>query len=159
MDLHLQETVLAAVIATADRRLDGRLPWFDVPDAERCFRTPERLVSILQLRWHTRLSALIEEALDDEPLDLARAVIEAWRGCAAEMTGVRRILDAHADTLAMQIAQRKDWALLASAKGLRPTDDPRVVAVGRKIEDLARSRSEFRTLAAASNPRRVSGSL
>ena len=159
MDLHLHETALAAVVAAAERRLDGSLPWSDVPDAERCFRTPERLLSILQLRWHTHLAALIEDALDDEPMDLAQAVIEAWRGCAAEMPGVRRILDAHADTPAMQIAQRKDWALLASAKGLRPTDDPRVVAVGRKIEDLARSRSEFRTLAGASNPQRVSGSL
>jgi hypothetical protein len=156
VDHHVRESVLAAVVTAADRRLDGSLPWSDVPDAERLFRTPDNLLSILQMRWHTHLAALIEEALDAEPLDLAQAVIDAWRKCAVDMPGVRRIFDAHADTPALQRAQRKDWELLASARGLAATEDPRVDAVGRKIEELARSQSQLPPLAAI-NPQRPPG--
>ncbi len=142
VDHHVHDTVLAAVVAAADRRLDGALPW-DVADAERCFGTPDKLVSILQVRWHTHLAALIEQALDAEPLDLTQAVIDAWRSCAADMPGVRCILDAHADSPGMQVAHRKDWELLASARGLAATEDSRVDAVGSRIEELARSGTQL----------------
>jgi hypothetical protein len=155
---HVGDTVLAAVIAAADRRLDGTLPW-DVADAERHFGSPEKLVSILQMRWHTHLAAMVEGALDDEPLDLEAAVIDAWRRCAADMPGVRRILDAHADSPGMQIAHRKDWELLASARGLAAAEDSRVDAVGRRIEELARSSAQHRAPTTADDQDRAFGAL
>ena len=158
VDRHVHERVLAAVVAAADRRLDGVVPW-DVADAERCFGTSDKLVSSLQMRWHTHLSALIEQALDAEPLDLAQAIVDAWRSCAADMPGVRRILDAHADSPGMRIARRKDWELLASARGLAATEDPKVAAVGRRIEELARSSAQPGPSTATSDGPPTSGAL
>ena len=158
VDHHAYDTVLAAVVAAADRRLDGAVPW-DVAGAERHFGTPDNLVSILQVRWHTHLSALVEQALDAEPLDLTQAVVDAWRSCAADMPGVRCILDAHAGSPGMQIARRKDWELLASARGLAATEDSRVDAVGRRVEELARSGTRLGPPTATSDDPRSSGAL
>lgn len=153
---HDRDAVLAAVIAEADRRLDGSLPW-DPAVAERCFGTQDRLVSILQVRWHTHLAWLVEEALDAEPMDLAKAVIDAWRTCALDLPGVRRILDVHADSPGMQVAHRKDWELLASAKGLAAADDPRVDATGRRIEELARSGAQLGPATATTDEHQTPG--
>ncbi|MGH3505394.1 MAG: hypothetical protein ACRDQA_31550, partial [Nocardioidaceae bacterium] len=60
---------LRSVIEVADRRLDGLLPWDEVPDATRVFGTPTTLLRALSMRWHTRLSGSIDRALATEPMD------------------------------------------------------------------------------------------
>jgi hypothetical protein len=65
--------------------------------------------------------------------------VHAWRGLAADMPGVRAILDAHAQEPAMQRARRKEWVLLATASGLAGMDDPRAARIGHGVEQRARS--------------------
>jgi hypothetical protein len=133
-----RDTVLRAVMTVAETRRDGQLPW-DTAGAERAFGTPAELLGALQMRWHTRLSGAIERELTEQPWDLGQAVVHAWRGLAADMPGVRAILDAHADEPAMQRARRKEWVLLASASGLSAVDDPAALRIGRQVEERARA--------------------
>jgi hypothetical protein len=133
-----RDTVLREVMSVADRRRDGRLPW-DTVGAEQAFETRSELLGALQMRWHARLSGAIERELTEQPWDLGQAVVHAWRGLAAEMPGVRAILDAHAHEPAMQRARRKEWVLLATASGLTGMDDPQAPRIGRHVEQRARS--------------------
>jgi hypothetical protein len=136
---HRRDTVLQDVMTVADTRRDGTLPWAEVNGTEAAFGTPADLLGALQMRWHTRLSGAIERQLNEEPWDLEQAVVHAWRGLAADMPGVRAILDAYADEPAMQRARRKQWVLLASASGLAAMDDPQAVGIGREVERRARA--------------------
>jgi hypothetical protein len=133
-----RDSVLRAVMTAAENRRDGHLPW-DIPDAEQAFDTPAELLGALQMRWHTRLSGAIERELVEQPWDLGQAVVHAWRGLAADMPGVRAVLDSHADEPAMQRARRKEWVLLATASGLTGMDDPQAARIGREVERRARS--------------------
>jgi hypothetical protein len=133
-----RDTVLREVMTLADTRRDGHLPWHGT-GAERVFDSPADLLGALQMRWHTRLSGAIERELTEQPWDLGRAVVHAWRGLSADMPGVRAVLDAHADEPAMQRARRKEWTLLATASGLTGMDDPEAVQIGRAGEQRARA--------------------
>lgn len=135
---HTRDTVLREVMSLADARRDGRLPW-DAAGAEQVYDSPADLLGALQMRWHTRLSGAIERELSEQPWDLGRAVVHAWRGVSADMPGVRAVLDAHADEPAMQRARRKEWTLLATASGLTGMSDPEAVRIGRAVEQRARA--------------------
>jgi hypothetical protein len=136
-DYHRREDTLRAVVELADRRQDGRLPWDEVAEAPSVFGSPDSLLAALHMRWHTRLAGLIETALADEPLDLEAAVKAAWRRTAAELPGVRAILDANAERLAT--ARRKEHMMLATMSGLAAMDDPHAVSTGERIEEDARA--------------------
>lgn len=137
---HRRDSVLHEVMIVADDRRDGVLPWSDVAAADAVFDTPEDLLGALQMRWHTRLSGAIERELTEQPWDLERAVVHAWRALAGAMPGVRAVLDAHSDHgAAMQRARRKEWALLATASGLAAMDDAAAVRLGREVETRARA--------------------
>jgi hypothetical protein len=134
-----RSSVLQDVMAFAETRRDGHLPWTDVAGTQDAFGTPADLLGALQMRWHARLSGAIERELTEQPWDLPQAVLHAWRALRAEMPGVRAILDAHADEEAMQRARRKEWVLLASASGLSAVDDPTALRIGRQVEERARA--------------------
>ena len=136
---HRRDSVLRDVMTAADTRRDGTLPWGDVAGTEAAFGTPEELVAALQMRWHTRLSGAIERELTEQPWDLERAVVHAWRGLCADMPGVRAVLDAHAEEPAMQRARRKEWTLLATASGLTGMADAEAARVGQQVERRART--------------------
>src|SRR6478735_11908545 len=89
---HRRGEILRTVIATADRRRDGLLP-MDVEGVAETFGDELSLLGALQLRWHTRLSGRIERELMNQPMDLEAAVIAAWRTAAADLPGIRAILD------------------------------------------------------------------
>jgi hypothetical protein len=100
----------------------------------------------LQLRWHTRLSGRIEQALSEAPAELEDAVVEAWRSTADELVGVREILDAQRVSPstpeigeALVKAHRKDLQLLAAMAGRASVADVAAVRVGQAIEDEARA--------------------
>jgi hypothetical protein len=142
---HHRGEVLRTVIDEANHRLDGTLP-MELPDVRDAFADELNLLAALQLRWHTRLSGRIERALLEEPSALEAAVIEAWRGTADELPGVREILDAHRANpstpeirAALEKAHRKDLVLLAAMAAKASTTDPPAVRVGQRIEDEART--------------------
>jgi hypothetical protein len=136
--------VLRSVIATADARLDGALP-MDVPGVADTFRDELSLVGALQLRWISRLSGRIERELVNEPMDLESAVVASWAGLAAEMPGVRAILDHHraepvddAMARAMAVSTAKEQAMLAVLSGRSSASDAAASRVGGAIERRAR---------------------
>ncbi|MGH3585287.1 MAG: hypothetical protein ACRDQ0_03095, partial [Pseudonocardia sp.] len=132
---HRRDEVLRAVIAEADTRGDGTLP-IELPGVAETFGDELALIGALQMRWHTRLSGTIERELMDQPTDLESAVLSAWRRTATELSGIRAVLDAHAEAPtsvamheAVAKARRKDWTLLAAMAGRASATDRRAVDV------------------------------
>jgi hypothetical protein len=142
---HHRGEVLRAVADEADARRDGVLP-MDLPGVAETFGDETALVTALQLRWHTRLAGRIERTLMERPDDLETAVVTAWRGSAADMVGIRKILDAHRAVpsspemgAALEKAHAKEAVLLAAMAGRANASDARAVAVGERIEEMARA--------------------
>lgn len=143
--VHRRGDVLRAVVAEANARRDGALPW-DVPGATETFADDLDLVGALQLRWHTRLAGTIERVLLDSPAEPQHAVVQAWRRTARDLAGVRRILDAYADAptspemaRSLSAARGKDWVLMAAMAGLAGAEDEAAVHAGRALEHRARA--------------------
>lgn len=143
--LHRRGEVLRSVIDEADTRRDGILP-MELAGVAETFGDELTLIGALQLRWHTRLGGVIEQALLERPRDLETAVLSAWRSAAAELAGIRAILDSYNETptseamaRALATAHRKDWVLMAAMAGRASAKDRRATAVGRDIERRARA--------------------
>lgn len=137
--------ILREVSAVADQRRDGRLPT-DLDGVRGVFRDDLDLLGALQLRWATRLAGRIDRELMDQPLDLEAAVVTAWRNTAAELPGIRTILDHHRDhpaddhtARALAVATGKERAWLAVMAGQAGLADPGAAEVGAWIEEKARA--------------------
>lgn len=137
--------ILRNVIATADLRLDGILP-FDVRGARENFRDELDLLSAVMLKWHARLSGNVERALATQPLDTELAVATAWRRTADEMPGVRRIIDHYGDVptddymrQCLERAAEKEHTRLALAVGSAQDETAAAIRAGERIEVLART--------------------
>jgi hypothetical protein len=142
---HRRGEILRTVIATADARRDGLLP-MDVDGVAETFGDELTLLGALQLRWHTRLAGRIERELMSQPMDLERAVVTAWQRTAAELPGVRAVVDHyrdhpvdHAMASAMATAAAKERTLLAVMAGRASAQDRASVEVGERIENAART--------------------
>jgi hypothetical protein len=142
---HHRGAILREVLATAERRRDGRLP-MDVDGVRETFDDELDLIGALQLRWHTRLAGRIEHAMSAQPMDLEAAVAEAWRTTAEEMPGVRAVLDRYRDDpldaamdRALTRAAAKEHVLLAVMAGRAASSDALAPAIGAGIEDRARA--------------------
>lgn len=141
---HRGET-LRRVIASADLRRDGRLS-MDLEGVSEAFGSELDLLGALQLRWHTRLAGRIERELVEDPMDLERAVIAAWRATADELPGVRAIVDQHREhpldegmAVAMTRAEVKERAFLAVMAGRASASDAGAARVGARLEAAARA--------------------
>ena len=145
---HRRADVLRAVLAAADARRDGVLP-MDVAGVPETFGDELALLGALSLRWHTRLAGHIERELMARPADAEAAVLDAWRASAAELPGVRAILDHHQAALsagaldehvaaAVAAATRKEHVLLAVMAGRTGTQDPAAPRTGELLERRAR---------------------
>ncbi|MBA2956198.1 hypothetical protein GON03_17805 [Nocardioides sp. MAH-18] len=141
---HRRGEILRDVIASADRRRDGHLPT-EVPGVAQTFADELALLGALQLRWHTRLAGRIERELMGQPMDLEAAVVTAWQTAAADLPGIRAILDrehaaprsaAVADALAK--ARTKEHALLAMMAGLASGPGDAAARAGAVIVERAR---------------------
>jgi hypothetical protein len=137
--------VLRRVVEETNARRDGVLP-MDLPGVGQTFGDELALIAALQLRWHTRLSGRIEQALSEHPTDPEHAVLSAWRATAAELDGVRRVLDRYAEqptspemARALRRSRHKDWTLLAAMAGRAGMNDARAVPQGRALEKQARA--------------------
>ncbi len=90
----------------------------------------------LQRRWTTRLAALLDRTLEDDPLadlPLVAAVAATWRRLAAEQPELRAALDAADPSPELEEASAGEHWTLALAAGLARPTDPRDEAarVGR----------------------------
>lgn len=157
---HRRSDVLRAVVDEANLRRDGALP-MELPGVAETFRDEFDLLATLQLRWHTRLAGTTERALADEPADLEKAVLTAWRETAAELVGVRRILDAYAEHpstpamgKALERARAKDWMLMAAMAGRASAQDARGARVGQRLEEEARAGFDPASVARPERPAR-----
>jgi hypothetical protein len=142
---HRRGEILRDVIASANRRRDGRLP-MELTGVAETFGDELSLLAALQLRWHTRLAGRIERELLAEPMELEDAVVAAWHATANELPGVRAILDRErtdpstpAISEALAKATAKEHVLLAMMAGRVSTPDAAATRVGAEIEDRARA--------------------
>ncbi|PUA81027.1 hypothetical protein [Nocardioides currus] len=142
---HHRGDVLRAVITQADARRDGLLP-MDVDGVAETFRDELTLLGALALRWHTRLAGRIERELMTQPMDLEGAVLAAWQATAAELPGVRAILDRYrAEPLdaemarAMTTSAAKEHVLLSVMAGRASARDDGAAAAGERIAERARA--------------------
>ncbi|HTW17767.1 MAG TPA: hypothetical protein VMF51_21755 [Nocardioides sp.] len=144
--LPARSETLRAVIAEADRRLDGHLP-MDVEGVAENFGDELTLLGAFLLRWHARLSGRIErEILLDESADLESAVVTAWRAAAADLPGVRAVLDRYRElplepALAAAVARGtiNEHAMLAVTAGLAAPHDASAARIGARLEAQARA--------------------
>jgi len=141
---HRRGDVLRDVIAAADQRRDGTLPR-DVDGVSATFADDLDLLGALQLKWHTRLAGRIEREQMSQPLDLQDAVVRAWQRTAAELPGIRAVIDEHrahpADEATDEIMRKsaaKEHILLAVMAGQASAHDALAAAVGARIEERAR---------------------
>lgn len=142
---HTRGETLRSVIETANRRQDGRLP-MDVEGVREKFDGELDLLAQLQLKWHTRLAGNLERQLNEQPMDLRAAAIAGWHRTAADLPGVRMILDQHIDhptdatmAQAMRKATAKEHLLLAVMAGLASYADAEAVPLGARIAEEARA--------------------
>jgi len=154
---HKRGEILRTVIAVADQRRDGRLP-MDVEGVGVKFDDELDLLGTLQLKWHTRLAGRIEQELAEQPMDLEAAVVRAWHHAAADMPGIRLIIDhyrAHPTdqrmATAMTKSHRKEHLLLAVMAGKGAYTDELAIPAGARIEEKARE--VFRPLEPVSGAR------
>ncbi|MCA1984179.1 hypothetical protein [Nocardioides nematodiphilus] len=142
---HTRGEILSTVIKTADQRQDGRLP-MDVEGVTAKFDDEFDLLTTLQLKWHTRLAGNLERQLSEQPMDLRAAAIAAWHATAAEMPGVRIILDRYLEhpldarmATAMRKSTAKEHLLLAVMAGMGSYADELAIPAGRRIAEEARA--------------------
>lgn len=141
---HRRGEVLRNVLQHAESHRDGALP-MELPGVTETFGDETALLGALQLRWHTRLAGTIERELMNAPGDLELAVVSAWRKAAADLAGVRAIIDACTDApvsdeMAEMLAKAhaKDWTLMAAMAGKASPSDSAAASAGRAIEQKAR---------------------
>lgn len=160
--LHSRGETLRSVIDVADERLDGVLP-MDVPGVAEKFDDELDLLGALQLRWHTGLAGRIDTQMMDQPTDPESAVVLAWRDAAADMPGIRAVIDHYrsapldptmAATLARAVA--KEHIMLAVMAGQGDFSDDVCTGIGAGIEDRARSGEEIHASGPAQHPRGLS---
>lgn len=137
--------LLNKVVRAADERQDGLLP-MELAGVADTFADELDLLAALSLKWHMRLSGYVEEALTHQPMDPPSAIAGAWYLTAADLPGIRQILDhyrafplnsAMAQTL--HVAQAKEWHLLAIAAGLANDESEAATQAGRAVEQAARA--------------------
>ena len=144
-DFHHREEILRVVVDTADQNRDGVLP-MNVAGVTENFTDELDLVGALLLKWNARLMGNIERALTREPMDLERAVAEAWITTAEQLPGVRLVIDRCTDAptgpemeRAMNRAHDREMAYLATAAGLSSGRSTAAIEAGRRVEQLART--------------------
>ncbi len=144
---HRRGDVLRAVTHEVNTRCDGNLP-MDFPGVAETFADEIDLLGSLQLRWFTMLSGHIDRLMVEEPLDLERAVVEAWQAAATALPGVRAVLDAVRETpetdefaqaIAVATAKEHQMMALMAGRASQFDVDERAARVGALIEAKART--------------------
>jgi hypothetical protein len=137
--VHARTAALREVIAVLDA--GGALPW----DARLVvlFGDRDALLVALHDTWSRRLGGRLDVALEVDDHRLEESVARAWLETAADLPGVRRVLDQHADLAALAAPHRNEMRTLAVAAGLATFADPigHSVAVGARFVSSLRGRT------------------
>lgn len=134
-----RKETLRDMLAIADRQPDVTLTeLLDSVDAGRqAFADETEVLFELQMTWFQRLSGQMDRLLSDGATQPEIVSVNAWVNAAAELPGVRRLLDAHRDAPALRKAFAKELAYLATSAGV-PTYDLDLTTHGQRIQDSAR---------------------
>ena len=130
---HSRAAAIRAVVEELDTTATTDPRWTD--ELAEVFDGPDDVLVALHDVWTRRVTARVEMALDlgqDLP---AESVENAWFEVAAELPGVRRVLDAHAQDEVLQQLDRHEHRLLAIAAGIVSPSDPLEYAAraGRRL--------------------------
>ena len=116
-DLHTRSASLREVVSGLDA---GR----SLPSVAAGFTDEDQLLVALHGVWSRRLNGRIDLALETDDQDLAASIGHAWVLTAADLPGVRRLLDENADRPCLQPLLRVEHRTVAVAAGLATFDDP-----------------------------------
>lgn len=122
-ELHTRSASLREVVS----HLDAGRP---LPSSALGFAGRDDLLQALHGVWSRRLTGRIDLALETDDHDLEASVGQAWLLTAADLPGMRRVLDEHADDLALRHLLRVEHRTVAVAAGLATFDDPTRVSAG-----------------------------
>jgi hypothetical protein len=119
---HRRSAALRDVVAHLDTSGATEPEWSD--DLAVVFGDRGGLLVALHDVWSRRLAARIELALDVGEDLPAECVESAWFEVAAELAGVRRVLDAHAHDDVLRKHEQHEHRLVAIASGMVGVDAP-----------------------------------
>jgi hypothetical protein len=150
--MHTRSASLREVVA----HLDAGRP---LPAVAPGFTGPDDLLQALHGAWSRRLNGRIDLALETDDRDLAVSIGHAWLLTAADLPGVRRVLDEHADAAVLRPLLRIEHRTVAVAAGLATFDDPARVSAGNGARFVAALRRRTSTTPTGSTPwwRRLAG--
>lgn len=117
---HRRATALREIVA----RLDDGADLAFGPVEHQVFTDRADLLRALHDLWTRRVETRVDIALELGHHSREQGVARAWREVAAELPGVRRILDDHADDPALRAHEQHEHRLLAVAAGHASLDDP-----------------------------------
>lgn len=136
--MHTRTAAVREVVAS----LDAGLPLPGGDTGSGAFADLDDLLLALHGVWSRRLGGRIDVALETDDHSLAESVMEAWVATAADLPGVRRALDEHANRPALRQVVRHEHRTVAVAAGLATFDDHAgtSAAAGARLVSAARSR-------------------
>lgn len=137
--VHARTAALRDVVTTLDEGRD--LPWDETTAA--VFGDPAELLQELQALWSRRLQGRLDLALEVDEHGLEESVAAAWVHAAADLPGVRRVLDEHADDPSLRQLERNELRMIAVAAGLATFDDPiaRSASAGARLVRSVKGRT------------------
>ncbi len=133
-----RKEALREMLVVADRQRDITLTTLlDSVDADRkAFADETELLFELQMTWFQRLSGQLDRLMSDGIESPEIVAVQAWVDTAADLPGVRALLDAHRDAPALQKAFAKELGYLATSAGVPTYQD--LAVHGQRIQDSAR---------------------
>jgi hypothetical protein len=136
--VHTRSAALREVVRLLG--LGRQLPWDAATTA--VFRDRDDLLQALHELWSRRLNGRIDLALETDDHQLSESVARAWIETVADLPGVRRVLDEHADEPALRQLERTQHRAVAVAAGLATFGDPiaHSATVGAALVASARDR-------------------
>lgn len=138
-----RKSALREVVAIVDARRDlTPTDLLDRVDPQReAFADESELLREAQLAWFQRLSGTLDRfgGVEETPESTA---VTAWVDAAAQMPGVRSLLDAHLDAPVLATAVVNERVMMAAVSGV-PMHHPDAAAHGERIIDSARERAVY----------------
>ena len=113
---------LQEVVRTLDMTGSDEVPWTEATAA--VFAGPDDVLVALHDLWTRRLQSRIDLELETDNGQMIDGAANAWHSVAAELPGVRRVLDRYENHPSLDHHERSEHRLLAVAAGLATLGDP-----------------------------------
>ena len=114
----------AAVLRDVVTQLDAGAALPVGPAELAVFEDRADLLRALHYVWSRRVETRVDLALELGHVVREEGVARAWREVAAELPGIRRVLDEHSDDPALRAHEQHEHRLLAVAAGHATLGDP-----------------------------------